>query len=247
MQTVLNKQDKHCPHNKHVTCGNCRLNTICMPVSLHVDDIDRLNNIIQRGKALSKGEYLFRANDPFNAVYAVRSGAIKSMLLSENGDEQITGFYLPGEILGMDGLATNVHSNSVIALETSSVCEIPFQQLEELSVQLPSLQRHFLQLMSREISQEQKMITLLNKNKAESRIASLLLSISARNSSRNLSATSFILPMSRSDLGNFLGLTIETVSRTFASLQQKQLLQVNKKEIIICDITALQKLAKGAD
>jgi len=218
-----------------------------MPVSLHVDDIDRLNNIIQRGKALSKGEYLFRANDPFNAVYAVRSGAIKSMLLSENGDEQITGFYLPGEILGMDGLATNVHSNSVIALETSSVCEIPFQQLEELSVQLPSLQRHFLQLMSREISQEQKMITLLNKNKAESRIASLLLSISARNSSRNLSATSFILPMSRSDLGNFLGLTIETVSRTFASLQQKQLLQVNKKEIIICDITALQKLAKGAD
>jgi CRP/FNR family transcriptional regulator len=247
MHSQLNTQEKHCPHNKQVTCGNCRLNTICMPVSLHIDDIERLNNIIQRGKALHKGEFLFRANDAFTAVYAVRSGAIKSVLLSENGDEQITGFYLPGEVLGMDGLATNVHTNSVIALETSSVCEIPFQQLETLSVQLPSLQRHFLQLMSREISQEQKMITLLNKNKADSRIASLLLSISARHNSRNLSATTFILPMSRSDLGNFLGLTIETVSRTFASLQQKQLLQVNKKEITIKDIAALQDLAKGSD
>jgi len=218
-----------------------------MPVSLHIDDIDRLNQIIQRGKPLHKGEYLFRVNDPFTSVYAVRSGAVKTITISENGDEQVTGFYLPGEVLGMDGLATNIHSNSVLALETSSLCEIPFNRLEELSVQLPSLQRHFLQLMSREITQEQQMITMLNKNNAESRIASLLLSISARNSSRNLSASSFLLPMSRTDLGNFLGLTIETVSRSFARLQKNNLVNVDKKEITIKDIAALQHLAKGSD
>tara|TARA_R110000868_G_scaffold107315_7_gene293653 strand:- start:350 stop:1006 length:657 start_codon:yes stop_codon:yes gene_type:complete len=218
-----------------------------MPVSLHIDDIDRLNQIIQRGKPLHKGEYLFRVNDPFTSVYAVRSGAVKTITISENGDEQVTGFYLPGEVLGMDGLATNIHSNSVLALETSSLCEIPFNRLEELSVQLPSLQRHFLQLMSREITQEQQMITMLNKNNAESRIASLLLSISARNSSRNLSSTTFILPMSRTDLGNFLGLTIETVSRSFARLQKNNLVNVDKKEITIKDIAALQHLAKGSD
>ena len=247
MQTLTKQQDMHCPHNKQTSCGTCRLNTICMPVSLHVDDIERLDQIIQRGKPLHKGEYLFRANDPFSAVYAVRSGAVKTITNSDNGDEQVTGFYLPGEVLGMDGLATNVHTNSVIALETSSVCEIPFHRLEDLSLQLPSLQRHFLQLMSREITQEQQMITLLNKNNAESRIASLLLSISARNSSRKLSASNFILPMSRTDLGNFLGLTIETVSRTFARLQKNKLITVNKKEIVITDIAALQQLAKGSD
>ena len=247
MQTAQKQQDMHCPHNKQINCSNCRLNTICMPVSLHIDDIERLDHIIQRGKPLHKGEYLFRANDPFTSVYAVRSGAVKTVTLSDNGDEQITGFYLPGEVLGMDGLATNVHSNSVISLETSSVCEIPFHRLEELSVQLPSLQRHFLQLMSREITQEQQMIALLNKNNAESRIASLLLSISARNASRKLSATRFVLPMSRTDLGNFLGLTIETVSRTFARLQKSELITVNKKEITINNIGALQQLAKGSE
>lgn len=247
MQSALKSSDKHCPHNKQVSCGNCRLNTICMPVSLHIDDVERLNQIIQRGRPLHKGEYLFRVNDPFTAVYAVRSGAVKTVTLTDNGEEQVTGFYLPGEVLGMDGLASNVHTNSVLALETSSVCEIPFNRLEELSMQLPSLQRHFLQLMSREITQEQQMITLLNKNNAESRIASLLLSISSRNSSRNLSATTFMLPMSRTDLGNFLGLTIETVSRTFARLQKNALISVDKKEITIVDIAALQQLAKGAE
>lgn len=247
MQTALKTSDKHCPHNNKVNCGSCRLNTICMPVSLHIDDIEQLNQIIQRGKPLHKGEYLFRANDPFSAVYAVRSGAVKTVTLTDNGEEQVTGFYLPGEILGMDGLATNVHTNSVLALETSSVCEIPFNRLEELSVKLPSLQRHFLQLMSREITQEQQMITLLNKNNAESRIASLLMSISVRNSSRNLSATIFLLPMSRTDLGNFLGLTIETVSRTFARLQKSKLIAVNKKEITILDIPGLQQIAKGSE
>ncbi|WP_158969331.1 fumarate/nitrate reduction transcriptional regulator Fnr [Paraglaciecola sp. L3A3] len=247
MQIETKNSIKQCPHNKQVSCDNCKLNTICMPVSLHFEDIDRLNNIIQRGKPLNKGEYLFRVNDPFTSVYAVRSGALKTHFVTENGAEQITGFYLPGEILGMDGLGTDLHCNSVQALETSSVCKIPFNRLEELSTKLPSLQRHFLQLMSREITQEQQMVGLLNKQNAESRIASLLLSISSRNSRRGLSGSTFILPMSRKDLGNYLGLTIETVSRIFSRLQKNELIAVEQKEVSILDIAALQKLAKGPE
>lgn len=218
-----------------------------MPVSLHIDDIDQLNKIIQRGRPLHKGEYLYRSGDTFTSVFAIRSGAVKALSISDNGNEQVTGFYLPGEVVGLDGLATNKYSNSVIALETSSICEIPFSRLEDLSVQLPKLQRHFLQLMSREITQEQQIISLLSKASAEARIASLLLSISSRNSNRKLSATAFLLPMSRTDIGNYLGLTIETVSRTFARLQKTGVIAVEKKDIVIQNILALQNLAKGSD
>lgn len=241
------KQDANCLHDKRVSCGNCRLNTICLPISLHIDDIDRLNNIVQRSKPLQKGEYLYRANDAFDSVFAIRSGAVKAVSVSDKGDEQVTGFYLPGEVVGMDGLAKDIYTNSVIALETSSVCEIPFHRLEELSLQIPSLQRHFFQLMGREITQDQQMITLLSKGSAEARIASLLLSISARNGRRNLSTNNFILPMSRTDIGNFLGLTIETVSRVFTRLQKNKLIAVNKKEITITNGDALGNIAKGKD
>jgi CRP/FNR family transcriptional regulator len=243
----IKTHDIHCAHDKRVSCSNCRLSEICLPISLHIDDIDRLNNIVQRGKPLQKGEYLYRAQDPFDSVYAIRSGAVKAVSIGETGDEQVTGFYLPGEVVGLDGLAADAYTNSVIALETSSVCEIPFNRLEELSLQIPTIQRHFFQLMSREITQEQRVITLLSKSSAEARIASLLLSISARNGRRNLSINNFILPMSRTDIGNFLGLTIETVSRVFTRLQKNNVITVDKKEISIIDMDNLQFIAKGTE
>ncbi|MEN0035953.1 MAG: fumarate/nitrate reduction transcriptional regulator Fnr [Cellvibrio sp.] len=242
---IVKAQDSNCPHDKRVSCGNCRLNTICLPISLHIDDIDRLNNIIQRGKPLQKGDFLYRANDHFDSVYAIRSGAVKAMTLSDNGEEQITGFYLPGEVVGMDGIADNRYTNSVIALETASVCEIPFNRMEELSLQIPNLQRHFFQLMSREITQDQQIITLLSKSSAEERIAALLLSISSRNSRRQLSANAFRLPMSRTDIGNYLGLTIETVSRIFTRLQKQDVIVVDKKEILIKNMDQLRNIANG--
>jgi CRP/FNR family transcriptional regulator, anaerobic regulatory protein len=246
-QHIAEKSDTHCPHDKKVSCGDCRLNTICLPISLHIEDIDRVNQIIQRSKPLQKGEYLFRANEVFSSVFAIRSGAVKSLTISQNGNEQVTGFYLPGELVGMDGLADNHYTNSVIALETASICEIPFNRLEELSLKVPSLQRHIFQLMSREITQDQHVIALLSKSNAEARIASLLLSISGRNSRRNLSTNKFLLPMSRTDIGNFLGLTIETVSRVLTRLKKSKVLTVDKKEIIINDMGALQQLAKGTE
>ncbi len=243
----ISLQDTLCPHDRKVSCNNCRLNSICLPISLHIEDVDKLNHIIQRGKPLQKGDYLYRANDEFDSVYAIRSGAVKALTLSDKGEEQVTGFYLPGEVVGMDGIAEGRYTNSVIALETASVCEIPFNRMEELSLKIPSLQRHFFQLMSREITQDQQVITLLSKSTAEERIAALLLSISNRNSRRQLSASAFRLPMSRTDIGNYLGLTIETVSRIFSRLQQQQVIDVDKKEIQITNMEGLHKIANGGE
>ena len=240
-------QDIHCTHEKRISCGSCRLNTLCLPISLHFDDIDRLNSIVQRSKPLQKGDYLYRANNEFHSVFAIRSGAVKAVTISDNGDEQITGFYLPGEIVGLDGLNENKYTNSVLALETSSICEIPFHRFEELSQKIPNLQRHFLQLMSREITEDQRIISLLSKSSAEARIASLLLSISSRNGRRNLSSNKFLLPMTRTDISNFLGLRIETVSRLFARLQKNNVITIDKKDLIIDDMNALQLIAKGTD
>jgi len=234
---------KPCIHDYQVNCGNCRLNSICLPLALESDDIKQLDEIIQRSKPLQKSQHLYREGDHFQSVYAVRSGALKAYKTTDDGREQVTGFYFPGEILGMDGISNNLHASSAKALETAAVCEIPFTSLEKLSAMMPSLQRHFFQLMSREITEDQQLITLLSKNSADERVASLMLSISTRNSRRKLSATQFRLPMSRVDIGNYLGLTVETVSRVFSRMQKLDILRVDNKEIEILDPNGLQEMA----
>jgi CRP/FNR family transcriptional regulator, anaerobic regulatory protein len=228
----------HVPSQTH--CGDCRLNALCLPLSLQLDDIGKLDDIVQRGRPLQKADAIYRAGEAFAAIYAVRSGAIKTLSHTSDGEEQITGFYLPGEIIGLDGIASDRHTNTAIALETSAVCEIPFARLEELSIKLPNLQRRFLQIMSREITSDQQLITLLSKKTAEERIAALLLSIATRNQGRGLSGSEFYLPMSRSDIGNYLGLTIETVSRVFSRLHKVGVIELDKKHVVILDMQALQ-------
>lgn len=234
-----------CSHDYSVNCRDCRLNRICLPFSLENSDIDELDRIIQRGRPLQKGAHLYRQGDEFGEVYAVRSGALKAYRMTDDGREQVTGFYLPGEIVGMDGISQSRHASSARALETSAVCEIPFSSLEKLSASVPQLQRHFFQLMSREITEDQQLITLLSKSSADARIAALLLSISMRNARRHLSATRFRLSMSRVDIGNYLGLTVETVSRVFTRLQKTKVLEVSNREITILDEAALRQLTSG--
>ncbi|MDO3388192.1 fumarate/nitrate reduction transcriptional regulator Fnr [Gilvimarinus sp. SDUM040013] len=231
------------PHSKVYThCNDCRLNSICLPLSLEFSDIDKLDSIVQRGKPLQKGDNLYRSGDPFKAIYAIRSGAIKTWSSSRDGEEKVTGFYLPGEVVGLDGPAENIHINSAIALQTTSVCAIPFDRLEALSRQVPGLQRNLLQLLSREINSDQKQFNLLGRTSAEARVASLLLSVSARYERHQLSAQEFTLPMSRSDMANFLGLTLETVSRVFSSLQKRNIVSANRKDIVITEMLALRAL-----
>jgi CRP/FNR family transcriptional regulator len=234
---------KRCNHDFRVSCGTCRLNSICLPIALENDDIVQLDNIIQRSKPIQKSQHLYREGDDFQSVYAVRSGSLKAYRTTDDGREQVTGFYFPGEILGMDGISKNSHASSAKALETSAVCEIPFASLERLSAMMPSLQRHFFQLMSREITEDQQLITLLSKNSADERVAALMLSISARNARRKLSASHFRLPMSRVDIGNYLGLTVETVSRVFSRMQKMEILKVDNKEIEILDTEGLNSMA----
>lgn len=234
---------RKCTHDYRVSCSKCRLNSLCLPLALNLDDVDKLDGIIQRGKPLQKGEHLYQEGGAFTSVYAVRSGALKAYRVTDDGREQVTGFYFPGEVLGMDGISKNSHACSARALETSAVCEVPFSSLQDLSVRLPNLQRHFFQIMSHEITEDQQLITLLSKNTAEERIAALMLSISGRNARRKLSATRFRLPMSRIDIGNYLGLTVETVSRVFSRLQKLEILEVSNKEITITDISGLQDIA----
>jgi CRP/FNR family transcriptional regulator len=236
-----------CAHDFQVNCNNCRLNTICLPLALDIAQVEQLDRIIQRSRPLQKGEHIYRQDEDFQSVYAVRSGSVKGYSITDNGQEQVTGFYFPGEILGMDGIAKNRHASSARALETSSICEIPFDKLGELSQRIPSLQKHFFQLMSQEIAEDQQLLTLLSKNTADQRVAALLLSISARNKRRKLSAANFRLPMSRTDIGNYLGLTVETVSRVFSRFQKLGVLGVDNKEITIIHIESLRAVADGSD
>jgi CRP/FNR family transcriptional regulator len=234
---------KACAHDYQVNCGNCRLNSICLPLALESDDIQLLDDIIQRSKPLQKSQHLYREGDDFQSVFAVRSGTLKAYKTTDDGREQVTGFYFPGEILGMDGISNNSHASSAKSLETAAICEIPFSSLEKLSLMMPNLQRHFFQLMSREITEDQQLITLLSKNSADERVAALMLSISSRNARRKLSPTQFRLPMSRVDIGNYLGLTVETVSRVFSRMQKLDLLSVDNKEIEVLDMPGLKNMA----
>src|SRR5690554_2146527 len=129
---------RSCHSTPSVSCSQCRLASICLPISLHVEDLDKVDSIIQRGRPLQKGDYLYRAQDKFHSIYAVRAGTVKTIASTDDGREQVTGFYLPGEILGLDGLAKGTHTNSAIALETSAICEIPFERLDSLGNQIPN-------------------------------------------------------------------------------------------------------------
>ncbi|QIB64498.1 fumarate/nitrate reduction transcriptional regulator Fnr [Kineobactrum salinum] len=242
----VNEPFPPCHQEFQVSCHTCRLSRICLPLAVNSGDLARLESIIERSRPLQKGELLYREKTPFQSIYAVRSGALKGFCGTRDGKEQVTGFYLPGEVLGMDGISNGHHASSALALETSAICEIPFDSLQRLSASLPGLQRHLFQLMSREITEDQLLITLLGKNTAEERVATLLLSISRRNARRQLSASQFRLPMSRVDIGNYLGLTVETISRVFSRLQKNGVLRVDNKEIEILDPETLQRAANLA-
>ena len=233
---------KICPQNPTVSCASCRLNELCLPLALNKSEIHKLDAIVERNRPFTKGDHLYRQSDAFKSVYAVRSGSFKSYFLSDNGRGRVTGFYLPGEIIGMDGISSNKYANSTFALEHSSICEIPFSQLEKLSRELPSLQHHFFAIMGNEITKDQQVHTLLSSYSAEERTASFLLGLSSRYARVSLSPTRFLLSMTRGDIGEYLGLTVETVSRIFTSLQKKRLISADNREIELLDIKSLRDI-----
>ena len=229
----------------HRGCQECSLSKLCIPIAVGADEISKLEEIIRQGRMHSRGDYIFEQHASFRSCFAVRSGAIKTFTLSEEGEEQVTGFYLPGEIIGLDSVSMDTYSCSAVALERTSVCEIPLDRFEELSTRIPSLQHHFFLLLSKEIQESRQLSMLLSKNTAEERIASLLLSLSSRFQRRRLSDTRVKLPMPRSDIGNYLGLAVETVSRVLTRFQNQGLIKVQGRDVEILDINNLQVLLKN--
>ena len=226
-----------------VACKNCSLSQLCLPVGLPPEDVERLDNIVKRSRPLHRGDHLFRIGERFRSLYVVKTGSVKTFAPSEEGGEQVLGFHLPGEIIGLDAIEKNCHACSAKVLETSAICEIPFQRFEELSSSMPTLQHQMYKLLSKEIGHDTEMLLLLGKRSADERLAAFLVSMSKRLSKRGLSPTDFYLSMSRHEIGNYLGLAVETVSRLFTRFQDEGLLAVDRKHVQVLNMGALEILA----
>jgi CRP/FNR family transcriptional regulator len=228
-------------------CGSCSLRELCLPYGINEEDLRRLESIVQRKRPITKGQRLFTQGDPLAAIYAVRMGSVKSFTVSQEGAEQVTGFHFPGELVGLDAIADEIHDCTVVALESTSVCEIDFDEIDHLSDQVPGLKRQLMRLLSREIIQDQKLLLMLGKKTAEARLATLLISLSTRFELRGLSSQDFNLSMSRGDIANYLGLALETVSRLFARFQDDGLITVDGRSLHIIDLIRVHQLAEGGE
>jgi CRP/FNR family transcriptional regulator, anaerobic regulatory protein len=223
-------------------CSTCGLKELCLPVGLSQPEMDRLDDLIHLRRTTKKGQSIYRAGDRFDAIYAVRSGFFKTNVLMEDGRDQVTGFYMGGELIGMDGIGTELHTCDAIALEDSEVCVIPFSRLEDLSREVQALQHHFHKVMSREIVRDHGVMMLLGSMRAEERLAAFLVNLSQRFTARGYSPSEFYLRMTREEIGSYLGLKLETVSRVFSRFQDEGLVSVQQKHIRIIDIPSLKQV-----
>jgi CRP/FNR family transcriptional regulator, anaerobic regulatory protein len=229
-----------------VACSSCNLRELCLPLGLSRADLERLDSLVETRKTVLRGDTLFRSGDGFDALYAVRTGFFKTCVASEDGREQVTGFQMAGELLGLDGISSDRHTCDSVALEDSQVCVIPYAHLENLSRDFSALQRQFHKIMSREIVRDHGVMLLLGSMRAEERVAAFLLNLTQRLETRGFSASSLVLRMTREEIGSYLGLKLETVSRTFSKFQEDGILEVKQRQIHILDAPSLKKLVSAS-
>lgn len=225
-----------------VACSACNLRELCLPVGLSDEELSSIDDIIGTRRTVRRGESLFHAGEAFTALYAVRTGFFKTVVSAADGREQVTGFQMAGELIGLDGISTDHHSCDAIALEDSQVCMIPYSQLETLSREVTLLQHQFHKIMSREIVRDHGVMMLLGSMRAEERLAAFLLNMSQRFTARGFSPSEFHLRMTRDEIGSYLGLKLETVSRAFSRFQEEGLVAVQQKHIRILDTPGLKRL-----
>jgi CRP/FNR family transcriptional regulator len=228
-----------------VACSSCNLRELCLPVGLSGPDLQRLDGLVATRRTVPRGQTLFRIGDPFKAVYAVRTGFFKTRVSAEDGRDQVTGFQMAGELLGLDGISTDRHSCDAVALEDSQVCTIPYEDLESLSREFTELQHQFHKIMSREIVRDHGVMLLLGSMRAEERLAAFLLNLTKRLQARGFSPSALVLRMTREEIGSYLGLKLETVSRTFSKFQDDGVLEVKQRQIRVLDQGALQRLVNS--
>ena len=227
-------------------CSQCSLRELCLPVGLDSEELERLDHMVATRRKVRRGERLFHGGDDFSTLYAVRCGFFKSTLTSPDGRDQVTGFYMAGELLGMDGIGGERHSCTVTALEDSEVCVMPFARVEELAREFEPLQRHLHKVMSREIVRDQGVMMLLGSMRAEERLAAFLINLSQRLTRRGFSASEFVLRMTREEIGSYLGMKLETVSRLFSRFQEEGFMEVHQKHVRIVNLEGLRAMISQA-
>lgn len=226
----------------HVACSSCSLRELCLPAGIDPREMERIDELVNHRRKLKRGEHLYRAGASLASLYAIRSGTMKSCVLHEDGREQVAGFHMMGDLLGMDAISGGRHMCDIVALEDCEVCEIPFSCLEQLSRELPPLQHQLHRIMSREIVRDYGVMLLLGSMKAEERLAAFLLNLSQRFAARGYSASEFNLRMTREEIGSYLGLKLETISRVLSRFQQDGLLEVHHKQLRIADAKRLRAI-----
>ncbi|MFT4192752.1 MAG: fumarate/nitrate reduction transcriptional regulator Fnr [Comamonas sp.] len=231
------------PEAIKVACSNCNLRELCMPAGMNNDEMLRLDTLVASRRRVPKGSHLFNMGDPFQSLYAIRSGTFKTTVSTEGGHEQVTGFQMAGEIMGLDGIVGDHHSCNAVALEDAEVCIMPFDHIESLSLEVPALQRHVHKVLSREIVREHGVMLLLGSMRAEERLAAFMLNLTQRLKARGFSSTEVILRMTREEIGSYLGLKLETVSRTFSKFVDEGMIEVRHRHVRIIDAERLRRLA----
>jgi CRP/FNR family transcriptional regulator len=229
-----------------VTCSSCNLREVCLPGALGAEDLARVENLVYARRRVKRGEPLFRAGGEFNALYAIRSGFFKTSLVDGDGREQVTGFHMGGELMGLDGLGAGTYNGTAIALEDSEVCVLPYSLVEEMAREVPALQRHLHSVLAREIVRDHGVMMLLGSMRAEERLATFLINLSKRFVRRGYSASDFHLRMTREEIGSYLGLKLETVSRLFSAFQAEGYIDVQQKHVRLVSIAGLEGVLRGA-
>ena len=223
----------------HNACSQCSLHDLCLPLGVSAEDLDLLDSLVETVGPLHGKDHLFRQGDPFRFLYAVRSGCIKSYVDTENGEEQVLGFHLPGDLVGLDAIDRDRHRHSAVALDTALLCCLPFAQLSELARRVPGLQKQLFRLMSRDLG---TCYWLSAHYAVDARLAAFLLNFGDRMRARGFSESHFVLPMSRQDIASYLRLAPETVSRALGRFASDSLIEITRREIRITDRGALEDL-----
>ena len=231
--------------NIKVACSNCNLRELCMPVGLAPGELQRIDDLVATRRKIKRRETLFRNGEPFTSLYAIRTGVFKTRVTSEDGRDQVTGFQMAGEIIGLDGIVNDQHTCDAVALEDAEVCVMPFERIEELSREVTALQRHVHQIMSREIVREHGVMLLLGSMRAEERLAAFLLNLVQRLHARGFSRSELVLRMTREEIGSYLGLKLETVSRTFSKFADEGIVEVRQRHLRILDAQALRRIVRS--
>ena len=228
-----------------VACSNCNLRELCMPLGLNESEMERVDEVVATRRKIARGENLFRNGDKFNALFAIRTGFFKTRISAEDGRDQVTGFQMAGEIIGLDGIVSDHHTCDAVALEDAEVCVMPFDRIEELSREITSLQRHVHKIMSREIVRENGVMLLLGSMRAEERLAAFLLNLVQRLHARGFSQSELVLRMTREEIGSYLGLKLETVSRTFSKFVEEGIVEVKQRHVRILNADGLKLIVNA--